>query len=163
VHPEYQANHRNHSFVVGWDKLSRWSPLVKGHPSQPHPGGYSDYPYFGCSTNYQVMRPTLDFYFFWNKLKKSIYYNLVSVATNLSQFPSRSFSLLWTFLDYSRLIIPNHCHFEFLSSLIIVISNICHSKHLSVAFPLQPLVFVIKKTRLTHWGICIFILFANGF
>ena len=64
VHPESQANHRNHSFVVGWDKLSPWSPPVKGHPPQPPPGGYSDYPYFGCSTKNQVLRPALDFLFF---------------------------------------------------------------------------------------------------
>ena len=24
VHPEYQVNHRNHSFASGWDKLSPW-------------------------------------------------------------------------------------------------------------------------------------------
>jgi hypothetical protein len=64
VHMEYQANPQNHSFVVGWDKLSTWSPLVKGHPPQPPPGGNSDTPYFGCSTKNQVLHPALDFLFF---------------------------------------------------------------------------------------------------
>ena len=64
VHPEYQVNHWNHSFVVGWDKLSPWSSLVKGRPPQPPPGGYSGYPYFGCTTKNQVFHPALDFYFF---------------------------------------------------------------------------------------------------
>ena len=50
---EYQANHRNHSFVVGWDKY---------HPEPP--GGYSDYP------KYQVLRRALDFLFFWNKAQE---------------------------------------------------------------------------------------------
>ena len=65
--------------------------------------------------------------------------------TNLSQFPFWSFFLLWTFSDYSRLIILSHCHFEFLSSPNIVIWNIFHSEYLSVACALQPLVFVEKK------------------
>ena len=38
VHPEYQVNHRNHSFAVEWDKLSPWNPSVKGHHPQPPPG-----------------------------------------------------------------------------------------------------------------------------
>ena len=79
THTEYQANHSNHLFVVGWDKLSLWSPPGK---EAPPPGGYSDYPYSGCSTKNQVLRLALDFlFFFGNKLKKSICFNLVSVAT----------------------------------------------------------------------------------
>ena len=35
VHPESQANYRNHSFVVEWDKLSPWCPSLNGHPPQP--------------------------------------------------------------------------------------------------------------------------------
>ena len=35
---------------MGWDKLSPWTPPVKGYPTHPPRGGYSGYPYFGCST-----------------------------------------------------------------------------------------------------------------
>ena len=70
------------SICGGVRQTITWSLPVKGHIPQPPPGGYSDYPYFGCSTKNQVLRLALEFlFFFWNKLKKSIYYNLVSVAT----------------------------------------------------------------------------------
>ena len=53
------------SFICGWVRqtITLKSP-VKGHPPQSPPGRYSDYPYFGCSTKNQVMRPALDFLFF---------------------------------------------------------------------------------------------------
>ena len=67
------------SFICGGVRqtITLKSPS-KGHSPQPPPEGYSDYPYLGCSTKNQVLRPALIFLFF---LKKSIYYNLVSVAT----------------------------------------------------------------------------------
>ena len=85
LHPESQVNHRNHSFVVGWDKISPWStwPGKGAFPSTPS-RGLQWLPLFWM----QYIKPSHAscigfFMLFWNKLKKFIYYNLVSVATCL--------------------------------------------------------------------------------
>ena len=46
-----------------WWGETNYHPEVprEGHPPQPPPGGYSDTPYFGCSTKNQVLRLALDF------------------------------------------------------------------------------------------------------
>ena len=53
------------SFICGGVRqtINLMSP-GKGAAPQPPPGGYSDTPYFGCSTKNQVLRPALDFLFF---------------------------------------------------------------------------------------------------
>jgi hypothetical protein len=52
------------SFICGGVKqtITLKSP-GKGAPPQPSPGGYSDYPSFGCSAKNQVLRLALDFLF----------------------------------------------------------------------------------------------------